>query len=126
MRPPILNFTRTSTAGASGANENEVAQFRDPHGCIGEYKTALGLNLASISHSTRDPERTLELIKHSMRLLDQRMKELRSAIARCFRLTANIRFLQVWAVRKALPTGAEPPQINTGRSITDLDSRQFF
>lgn len=49
-------YTNFTSQVARGANENEVARFRDLHGCIGEYKTALGLNLTSISNP-RAPRR---------------------------------------------------------------------
>lgn len=68
------------------AAEVEVALLRDLHRCIREYKTALGLNLACVSNSTRDPERTIELFAHSMHLLEQRIEALSSAVARCFPL----------------------------------------
>jgi transcriptional regulator with PAS, ATPase and Fis domain len=68
------------------ATPQQLPLLRELHVSIGEYKAALGLNLASLSNATRDPERTVELFTHSMQRLDQRMAELTSAIAGFFPL----------------------------------------
>jgi hypothetical protein len=75
-------YTNISSQLLRRATEQELALLRNLHSCIAEYKTALGLNLASVSNSTRDPERTIELFTHSMRLLDQRIEALSSAVAK--------------------------------------------
>jgi hypothetical protein len=66
-----------------------MALLHELHGCIGEYKAALGLNLASLSHGARDPERKVEVFTDSMAVLDQRMTGLMSAVTACFPLVVN-------------------------------------
>ena len=68
------------------ATANELAVLRELHSCIGNYKAALGVNLASICNFTCSPEKTVELFTESLRLLDQRIEALSSAISSCFPL----------------------------------------
>jgi hypothetical protein len=66
--------------------DNQLALSRELHHTIAEYKIALGMNLASVSHSVRDPERGVDTFTQTMRLLDQRIQALISALASCFPL----------------------------------------
>jgi hypothetical protein len=63
-------YTNLTSRLHCGATEEEVAPLRDLHYCIEEYKTALGLNLASLSNCTRDPERITEVFTHSIHQFD--------------------------------------------------------
>jgi hypothetical protein len=64
------------------ANEAEWALVTELQSCIGEYKTALALNLSCAADFSADPERTVELFTHSMQLLDQRIDALSSAVGK--------------------------------------------
>jgi hypothetical protein len=79
-------YTNLTGQSLRGATESESALARDLQRCIGEYKIAIGVNLAFVSSSTHDPERTIESFTHSLGLLDQRIETLSSALASCFPL----------------------------------------
>ena len=59
-------YTNLTSQSLPGATVNESALARDLHTCIGEYKMAIGMNLASVGSSTHDPEGTIESFTHSM------------------------------------------------------------
>lgn len=59
---------------------------RELHDAIDGYHVALGIDLDRLSHRASDPERIPELSYQSTEFLDDRMRKLTSAIARCFPL----------------------------------------
>jgi hypothetical protein len=77
-------YTHLASSPLAKTTEYEMALSKELHRCAKEYKTALGLNLASLSNAMRDPERVVEWFTHSLRLLDERIEELSLAIANSF------------------------------------------
>lgn len=57
---------------------------RELHHSINKYHVALGLSLDALSRSAGDPDRIPELLAQSMEFLDEHMRKLACAVARCF------------------------------------------
>jgi signal transduction histidine kinase len=65
-------------------NEQYQRLARELHDAIDGYHAALGIDLDRLSHRASEPERIPELLDQSTEFLDDRMRKLASAIARCF------------------------------------------
>jgi signal transduction histidine kinase len=65
-------------------NEEYQRLARELHDAIDGYHAALGMNLDRLSQHVSDPERIPELLDQSMEFLDERMRKLAAAVARCF------------------------------------------
>jgi transcriptional regulator with PAS, ATPase and Fis domain len=57
---------------------------RELHDAIDGYHAAVKVNLNRLSQYPSDPERIPELLEQSMEFLDERMRKLAAAVARCF------------------------------------------
>jgi PAS domain S-box-containing protein len=67
-------------------NEEYQRLARDLHDSINGYHVALGMNLDRLSRCTKDPERIPQLLAQAMEFLDEHMRRLAAAVARCFAL----------------------------------------
>ena len=65
-------------------NEEYQRLARELHDAVDGYHATLGMNLDRLSHYASDPEKIPELLEQSAEFLDDRMRKLASAIARCF------------------------------------------
>lgn len=69
-----------------GTKEDYQRLARELHNSINEYHAALGMSLDHLSRCTKTPERIPELMAQSMDCLDNPMRKLTSAVAKCFPL----------------------------------------
>jgi PAS domain S-box-containing protein len=70
-------------------NEDYQRLAQELHDAIDGYHAALGVNLERLTHYASDPEKIPELLDQSTEFLDDRMRKLASAIARCFPIDQN-------------------------------------
>jgi len=72
--------------GSQSLSENTEYKrlARELHHSIKKYHVALGLSLDALSRSAGNPDRIPELLAQSMEFLDEHMRKLACAVARCF------------------------------------------